>query len=174
MKSHSTTAVRRAQTLLCKVASIALLISIVILVIPFVLALLMGLLVYGTSLTIVVWIVWCTRGIDSLIVYSDSPKWHDYMLESVIPRLRGRSIVLNWSERRHWNSFSLPVAVVRFFGGDREYNPMVIVFRPFRIPRTFRFWQPFRDRKHGNDSSLRDVENQLYAYLDPRQRQAIG
>lgn len=156
---------RRAQTVRFKVASIISLAPIVVLAIPFVFALVIGRVVYGISLTLMVWVVWCTRGIDTLVVYSDSPIWQKYMIESVISKLRGRSIVLNWSERRHWHSRSLPVVVFRYFGGNRECNPMVVVFRPLRLSRTFRFWQPFRDCKHGNNSCLHDVENQLYTCL---------
>lgn len=153
------------QNVFVKFASIALLAPLVILVIPFALAILIGLMIYGVLLTAIVWLVWCTRGVDTLVVYSDSPIWRDYMLENVIPCLRGRSVVLNWSERRHWRWYSLPVAVFHFFGGAREYAPIAVVFRPFRWPRTFRFWQPFRDRKHGDLFPLHGVEDRLYEYL---------
>ena len=127
---------------------------------------LVAMLIYGICLTLIVWLTWCTRGIDTLVVYSNSPNWNDYMVESVLPRLQERSIVINWSERRSWRWYSLSVAVFHFFGGDREFNPMVVVLRPFSIPQSFRFWQPFRDRKHGDASSLHDVEKRLYTCLD--------
>lgn len=157
---------QRIPNAIAKLASVLLLTAAVVLIIPFAIAMLLGMAIYGLSLTTIVWLTWCTRGVDTLVVYSNSPNWHDYMIETVIPRLQGRSVVINWSERRHWKRHSLPVAVFRFFGGDREFNPMVVVLRPFRVPRTFRFWQPFRDRKHGNVSSLHDVQHRLYTYLD--------
>jgi hypothetical protein len=55
--------------------------------------------------------------------------------------------------------------VVGFFGGTREFNPMVVAFRPFRRARTFRFWQAFRDYKHGNKRTLDSVERDMFAYL---------
>jgi len=134
-------------------------------IVPFVVVALLGTLIYGTSLTMIVWLLWCSRGVDTLVVYSESPHWQQYMTESVIPNLRGRAVVLNWSQRRNWRLLSLRGAVFKFFGGDREFNPLVVVFRPFRIPQTFRFWKPFRDRKHGNLNPLRELEGKLYAYL---------
>ncbi len=157
-----------------RLASIFLLTVVVVLVLPFAIATLIAMAIYGVGLSVVVWLTWCTRGIDTLVVYSDSPNWHDYMVESVIPRLHGRSVVINWSERRSWKWHSLSVAVFRFFGGNREFNPMVVVLRPFAIPRTFRFWQSFRDRKHGNASSIHDVERRLYTYLDISPAQTDG
>lgn len=148
-----------------KLFRIVVLAPVVFLIIPFALALVVGWFVYGVSLTMIVWLIWCTRGIDTLVVYSDSPNWRDYMIEAVLPRLQGRSFVLNWSDRRNWRSLSLPVAVFRFFGGDREYNPIVIVLRPFRIPKTFRFWQAFRERKHGYHTPLHELESRMYNYL---------
>lgn len=157
---------KRETNVFKRVLTLVLLAPLIVLIVPLVLALFVGLLVYGLSLTSIVWLLWCSKGIDTLVVYSDSPNWRDYMTESVIPRLQGRSTILNWSERRHWRSLSLPVAVFRFFGGDREYNPIVIVLRPFRLPQTFRFWQPFRDRKHGNLAPLHELESRLDAYLN--------
>jgi hypothetical protein len=73
--------------------------------------------------------------------------------------------VLNWSQRSNWNRWSLPVLCFRHFGGDREFNPMAIVFRPFRKARVFRFWRPFRDRKHGTPSALQEAEKAFFEYL---------
>lgn len=159
-------ATKRHVTIFKRIIAVVLLAPVVALIVPLILVLLAAMLVYGVLLTVIVWLLWCTRGIDTLVVYSDSPNWHDYMTESVMPKLQDRSIVLNWSERRHWRSFSLSVAVFRFFGGDRQYNRIVVVLRPFRVPRTFRFWQPFRDRKHGNLAPLNDLECKLYSYLE--------
>ncbi|QDS97794.1 hypothetical protein [Adhaeretor mobilis] len=156
----------RETNTITKIIFMVLLAPVVVLIIPFALAMLFGLLVYGISLTAIVWLVWCSRGIDTLVVYSDSPNWHDYMTKSMIPRLQGRSIILNWSERRKWRSLTLPVAVFRYFAGHREYNPFVIVLRPFRLPKTFRFWRAFLDRKHGNLSPLHELEARLFNYLN--------
>ena len=122
-------------------------------------------LVHGAALNAIVWLLWCTRGKHVLLVYSDSPIWHDYIEENIIPHLPRSGIVLNWSERlmRRWHS--LAVMVARYFGGSREFNPIVVVFRPFRWAKTFRFWQAFKDYKHGNNQTLDSVQRDLFAYI---------
>jgi len=39
-------------------------------------------------------------GRDILLVYSDSPIWHDYIEERILPHLGERAVVLNWSQCR--------------------------------------------------------------------------
>ncbi len=77
---------------------------VLLLVIPFVLLRLF----IGIVLNVLVWIRWCVYGKDILFVCSDSPIWQDYVANQIIPRIQTRSIILNWSEGRHWiTAFSL-------------------------------------------------------------------
>ncbi|QDT51364.1 hypothetical protein Pan258_54530 [Symmachiella dynata] len=122
-------------------------------------------LLYGLLLNVLVWICWCARGRYVLLVYSESPHWHDYIEEHIITRLPRSTAILNWSQRRSWNSGTLPVQLFYHFAGDREFNPIVIVFVPLRWAKTFRFWQPFRDHKHGKSQSLEDESRRLFSYL---------
>lgn len=118
------------------------------------------------GLYILVWMLWCTRGKDILFVYSDSPIWQDYVEQFILPRIESRSVVLNWSDRRHWlNRFSLPALLFRHLGGNREFNPLAVYFRPLRPHRTFRFWQAFTNRKHGQPETLKQVESDFYACI---------
>lgn len=128
-------------------------------------------LLYGVVLNVLVWICWCARGRYVLLVYSDSPHWHDYIEEYIISQLPRSTAILNWSQRRSWSWCTLPVQVFYHFGGDREFNPIVIVFVPLRWAKTFRFWQPFRDHKHGNPQPLEDESRRLFSYLS---QQGIG
>ena len=115
------------------------------------------------GLTLAVWALWLPRGKNTLFVYSDSPNWHDYLSENVLPKIEQRCVVLNWSERSRWeSSLSLAATVFTFFGGDREYNPMAVVFPPLRAPKTVRFYQAFRDYKHGKPEGLHKAEAELY------------
>ena len=122
-------------------------------------------LIHGAVLYCFVWLCWCTRGKHVLLVYSDSPVWHAYIEENIIPRLPSSTITLNWSQRRTWRWYSLSVMVFRFVGGTREFNPMIIAFRPFRRAKTFRFWQAFKDYKHGNKATLQSLERDMFTYL---------
>ena len=116
------------------------------------------------SLHILIWICWCLRGRDILFVYSDSPLWHDYMEQRLLPPIRQRAIVLNWSQRKLWR-LSLARVAFHHFGGYRAFNPLAVVFRPFHRSRTFRLWQPFRDYNHGKPASLRQMENEFFALV---------
>jgi hypothetical protein len=60
----------------------------------------------------------------------------------------------------------LAVFAFRYFGGYRAFNPMAIVFRPFRLARKFRFYEPFRDFKHGKTEAVLNMERELFASLD--------
>ena len=64
-------------------------------------------------LYLVIWSFWLTRGKDILFVYSDSPIWRDYMLTEMLPLVKGRAMVLNWSERNTWNKWSLRVLAIQ-------------------------------------------------------------
>lgn len=121
---------------------------------------------YSSVLYIVVWLAWCTRNRNVLLVYSNSPNWQAYVETEIIPQLPENTIVLNWSERSTWRNSSLAVRVFRHFGRTREFNPVVLVFKPFRWTRTFRFWQAFRAYKHGRPDLLLETQGRLIKYMN--------
>ena len=133
--------------------------------IPLVVILVVAYLLKKMLLHVLAWLVWNTRGIRVLYVYSNSLHWQEYIEENILPRLPERSIVLNWSERKRWQ-FSLSTLVFWHFGGDRDFNPMAIVFRPFRPAKVFRFFEPFRDFKHGKPDALHKMEAEFFVVLD--------
>lgn len=138
---------------------------LVLLLLPLVPLLLVSYLLYRIVLQVAIWIGWCSRGIQVLLVYSESPVWQDYIESNIIPRLPRSTVRLNWSERRKWRHLSLPVMAFGFFGGSREFNPLVVVFRPFRRTKTFRFWKAFKDYKHGRTTALEEKASELFEYL---------
>jgi len=121
-------------------------------------------LAFTVCLHTAIWSWWCLRGRDILFVYSDSPIWHDYIEQKVLPHIRRRTVILNWSQRKGWR-FSLARMAVHHFGGDQEFNPMAVVFRPFRRTRTYRFLQPFRDFKHGHPEALQRMEGDFFGLI---------
>ena len=124
------------------IVSAPLIVVLVLLLLPLIPLLLATYVLYGIVLQLVIWVCWCSRGVNVLLVYSDRPNWHDYIETHIIPRLPPSTLLLNWSHRRKWKFLSLPVMAFRFFGGSREFNPLVVVFRPFRWAKTYRFWKP--------------------------------
>jgi hypothetical protein len=110
-------------------------------------------------LYLLVWTIWLgTAQRRVLFVYSDSPNWKTYAETRILPRLPENAVVLNWSHRARWPRLSLPVMLFRAFAGDREFNPIGLVFERWRRVEDYRFWQPLRDAKHGHTGALEFVE----------------
>jgi hypothetical protein len=122
-------------------------------------------LVAALLLQVVVWLTWCPKGRYALVVYSNSPIWREYFESHVLPAVRGRAAVLNWSERKRWR-YSLAVTLFRFFGGTRDFNPLAIVFQPLTWPRRFRFYRAFHRFKHGQPEEVENMRREFFELLD--------
>lgn len=122
-------------------------------------------LVQSVRLYLAVWLRWLPSDKDILFVHSDSPVWRDYIEQQILPVIQERAVVLNWSQRStpQWGP-SLAVAVFQHFGGAREFNPMGIVFLPFRRAKVFRFHAAFRDYKHGKPEKLLALQREFFEY----------
>jgi hypothetical protein len=98
-----------------------------------------------------------------LLVYSDSPNWKDYIEAKILPRLEPHVVTLNWSERQQWKQTNpFEARVFNHWAGEREFNPLALVFAPNGKVKSVRFWQAFSDLKHGKDRSLKLVESVLF------------
>lgn len=142
--------------------------AIVVLLLPIILlALVMAGLshLYRGALYLLVWLLWLPKGKDILFVYSDSPIWCEYMTTEILPLVERRAVVLNWSERSKWPLWSLGVSVFHRFGGGRDFNPLVVLFQPFRRARTIRFWQAFKDWKRGYREPVERLRQELLSAL---------
>jgi len=105
------------------------------------------------------WIGWNRRRV--LFVYSDSPNWKEHVEANILPQLPPNSVVLNWSHRLSWNRLSVSVILFRGFAGSKEFNPIGLVFERFSIVKQYRFWQAFRDAKHGRSEALQLIERRF-------------
>ena len=132
---------------------------------PFLVIALFLFLLHRVALHVLIWVCWLPRGKNVLLVYSDSPIWHEYMTNQVLPLVKNRAIVLNWSERKKWPRWSLAAQAFWSFGGGNAFNPLVVVFRPTRPAKVFRFWAAFKDWKHGRTESVEAIRRQMLAYL---------
>jgi hypothetical protein len=143
--------------------------ALIVLLLPLVLPLaIVGLILHFLNKVVVyllVWVWWLPKGKDVLYVSSDSPIWKEYMETEVLPLVAGRAIVLSWSARSKWPKWSFAVRVFRTFGRGRDFNPMVVLFRPFRGARIFRFLPAFQERKHGNSASVEQLRRDLMQAL---------
>lgn len=156
---------RETETTRRRVGRAALLILLLPVILPLAAAALLLFFLHRVALHLLVWILWLPRGKSVLVVYSDSPTWREYMTDEVMPLVEQRAIVLNWSERKNWPRWSLATHAFRAFGGDREFNPLVVVFRPLCRARVFRFWPAFKDLKRGHPENVERLRQQLLAIL---------
>ena len=123
--------------------------------------------VWGAILRIWFWRVHAARGRSILFVYSESPNWQAYIEENILPRIGDRAVVLNWSRRRLWASVSpWEARFLHRFGGDREFNPLALVFCAGGTIKIVRFHQAFLDFKHGKESALRAAEAELFSLVE--------
>ena len=97
------------------------------------------------------------------MVYSDSPNWKEYIETQMLPPIRERVVTLNWSNRSQWKGKPpLEAQLFEHYGGEREYNPMAIIVPRFGRVRSIRFWQAFRDSKHGKHETLNALQESLF------------
>lgn len=156
---------RQKQPFLRRLGQAILIVVLLPLVLPLALFAVANHLLYRALLYLLVWALWLPRGKDILFVYSDSPIWHEYMATQVLPLVRERSVVLNWSERKKWSRWSLGVAVFHHFGGAGDFNRLVVLFRPLRLARMFRFWSAFKDWKRGYKEPVERLRQELVTSL---------
>ncbi len=136
--------------------------AIVLLFLPLIL---LGFALWHFVLLFSIWIFWCAKGRNILFVYSESPNWQEYVEQNYLPRLDTRAVILNWSRRANWRN-SLGVLAFRRWGGSRGFNPLGVVFRPFKKTRVFRFHQPFLDFKHGQAEDLKKMETEFFTLVE--------
>jgi hypothetical protein len=108
---------------------------------------------------------WGRAGKRILLVYSRSPNWQEYIEQNWLPRLEGRAVLLDWSDRATWRRpVPLEVRAFRYWAGHREFNPLAILFPERGRVGTVRFWRAFREFKHGRDMELRKAERELFGF----------
>ena len=156
---------RQKPTIAQKIGNAFLVLLFLPIVLPLALITLTFWFAHRIALYAFVWILWLPKGKDILFVSSDSPIWQNYMAMRVLPQIRERAIVLNWSERKEWSPLSFRARVFHSFGGGREFNPLVIWFRPFRQARIYRFWPAFRDWKRGYKEPVERLSQDLLSAI---------
>lgn len=143
-------------------ASKVLITCLVIILAPILIAVMLSYLLWGAILHIAMWVTWRKQSV--LFIYSDSPTWKEYIEREILPHIQDRAVILNWSDRRNWKN-SLAVLTFRYFGGDRNFNPIAIVFRPFRLVKIYRFFQAFQEFKHGDAKKVEEIKEKFFEVL---------
>jgi hypothetical protein len=124
-------------------------------------------LIWGAILWVWFWRAHAAHGRPVLFIYSESPNWQAYIEANILPRIGDRAVVLNWSQREQWLAESpWEARFYRRFAGDREFNPLALVFGRSGRVKAVRFHQAFLDFKHGKESTLRAAEAELFSLLE--------
>jgi hypothetical protein len=132
---------------------------------PVLVPLLLVIGLYNLLLNVLVWTLWMPRGKDVLYMNSDSPVWHDYMEQNVWPLVAQRAVRINYSERSKWPRLQLAARIARQYVGGKDCNPLVVIFRPLRTRKIFRFFKAFRAYKAGDSRKLDSVVDALITEL---------
>jgi hypothetical protein len=145
-------------------------VALILMALPLLIAFLVGWLLWmwlwGLFLWVWFWRAHASKGRRVLFVYSNSPNWQEYVERELLPDLRPHAVVLNWSERRDWAD--LHPWEKRFFerfSPEREFNPAAYVFQSWGRVRCVRFFEAFRDLKHGKAQPLSRAEEELRRLL---------
>jgi hypothetical protein len=153
--------VRKKQSFIVRFLRLVLFIPFLPILIPLILLIVILNFLHRSMVYLLVWLLWLPRGKDVLFVSSDSSVWQQYMETQILPFVETRAIVLNWSERKKWSWWSLERRVFRVFGGRYNFNPMVVLFRPFRRARIFRFFLALEEWKHGHTEKVDRLRRDL-------------
>jgi len=105
-----------------------------------------------------------------LFIYSDSPVWKSYIENNILAQIQNQSIILNWSNRNKWSKLSWTVQSFKYWGGEKNFNPLAIVFCNFTKIKVFRFYTAFHDYKHGKVDSLQKIESQFLGLVKSKTR----
>jgi hypothetical protein len=138
----------------------ALLTLLLIVLAPLLIVAVLLYFLWGAILYLAIWLTWRKQFV--VFVYSDSPTWKEHIEREILPSIQHRAVILNWSERREWKN-SLAVFAFRYFSGYRDFNPIALVFRPFRFVKTYRFFEAFKDFKHGDRKKVEELEKGFFA-----------
>jgi hypothetical protein len=147
------------------VVAAAIAVPLLVVLSPLIVLIYLGRLAQALLINLTAWYVWRPNGKRVLLVYSDSVIWKEYFESDLLPRLHGKAVVLNWSHRKQWSP-SVATMAFRHYGGRLEFNPLAIVFRPFRRAKVLRYYRPFKEYKHGRPQSVKELTDQLLELVE--------
>jgi hypothetical protein len=106
------------------------------------------------------------HGVRCVVVHSQSPVWADHIASEWLPRFGTNAALLDWTERRNWGR-TIEVAVFKQFClAPHNFNPAVIVFRGWKQPYVFRFYNAFHEARHGRTAYLEQLEREMFAAVE--------
>lgn len=126
-------------------------------VIPLAVVVVLCWLVASAAVVLAVALMWRTRGISFLIVYSDSAQWKGYFEDEVITAFGKRARVLNLSTdggRQRW--WHLDRWIYRHCARYRNRFPIILRFSLLGRWKAIRFYDAFIQAKKGKIQALEE------------------
>lgn len=100
-----------------------------------------------------------------LLAYTQSHLWAPYIERELLPTIAEHCIVVDRSRDDWKHRFRVECKALSFWGGRRSYNPIAIVVRPWYRVQVFRFYEAFKDLKHGEPAALERKTRELVQYI---------
>src|SRR3990172_9682677 len=111
-----------------QIGMVALVAVLLPLILVYVAIYLLWWMAWGLVLRFWFWRTHAKHGRPVLFVYSDSPNWRAYIDEHILPRIEGRAVVLNWSQRNEWTArMPWEARFFHWFAGPKHFNPLALV-----------------------------------------------
>ena len=105
-------------------------------------------------LRFIIWFTCPLRQRPVLVAYADYPPWRVYIEAHVLPRARGRAIVIkNWSFMKRAR-YPLLDRVAFMLAAGPDSVPIIIRFRAFSAPRLYPLREAFRHYQAGRPGEL--------------------
>lgn len=109
-----------------------------------------------------------SQGKFIIFIYSNNPLWQSHIEEEILPKIKDHAVVLNWSERGHWDKSLWVAKAFKRWGGKEDYNPMALVYNNLFSIKDFRFYQAFKSRKHGKYHSIENIEERFIKFIEKK------
>lgn len=136
-----------------RIAKIAAIVALIVVVPPFILLAFIGSFFEHLWHVTRLRVVW-PSGKFVLLAYTESQLWAPYIEKELLPQIAEHCVVVNRSREDWKRQFRAERGALSFWGGMYSYNPIAVVLRPWGRVRLFRLYEPFRELKHGQASSL--------------------
>lgn len=107
---------------------------------------------------------WFSKGKRIFFLYSDSKKWKDHFEKKVIPKIKKKAVICNWSTRfeEGWDEKNINYQVFKLFKPLGSFCPLAIVFLPDGKIKTFQFYELYIKKLKSNTPEYDRMEKEFF------------
>jgi hypothetical protein len=106
---------------------------------------------------------WFPRGKYIFFLYSDSKKWKEYFEKELLPKIKDKSQIWNWSTRQKdgWGDNIIEAKILKIYKPLGYFYPMAIVFLPSGEVKIFQFYSPYINMLKSNKDEYAKLEKEF-------------